>query len=354
MAQYLHLSQVDPEIAPLLEPSAPSIPLEESSLPAIRRYLAEVGVPQFEKQYQPFLPESSEYTIKDHEIDVGMGATVAIRSTIPVPRDEEDGTFPLLFWIHGGGFVLGNLRMEDYKLRITTVKLRLSVVNCEYRLAPEHPFPTAVDDLTAALKYVASHPDTFSASLKKGFLIGGQSAGGNLGAVLAWIARDDPFFGSTPLTGQLLQVPTVVHPQAIPDKYKSSLLSFEQNRKVPTSLLSVEEDKNAPTLNGDNILQVLEFYNPTPEDPRFSPLLLPSHKGLPSAFLQVCGLDPLRDEGLLYEKVLKEAGVPTKLEVYPGVPHGFEMAYFDIKQATRFREDFHDGIRWLLAGEKPS
>ncbi|KAF9269816.1 hypothetical protein L218DRAFT_850572 [Marasmius fiardii PR-910] len=202
-------------------------------------------------------------------------------------------------------------------------------------LAPEHPFPTAVDDLTAALKFVASHPETFSASLKKGFLIGGQSAGGNLAAVQSWIARDDSFFKDTPLTGQFLQIPSVIHYQAVPEKYKSSLLSFEQN-------------KDAPGLKKESILKLLEFYKPTPEDPRFSPLLLPSHKDLPPAFLQVCGLDPLRDEGLLYEKVLKEAGVPTKFEVYPGVPHGFEGSFFDIRQATKFREDFNDGLKWLL------
>ncbi|KAF9269640.1 hypothetical protein L218DRAFT_953264 [Marasmius fiardii PR-910] len=339
MTEYSYLSEVDPEIAPLLG-SAPSMPLEESALPAVRQYRAEL-IPQLEKKYDPSLPKSSEYTVKDHEIDVGGGVTVTARAVIPVPRSGEDGTFPLLFWIHGGGFILGNLRMDDYRLRIASVKLRLSVVNCEYRLAPEHKFPTAVDDVTAALKHVASHPDTFSASLKKGFLIGGRSAGGNLAAVQSWIARDDLFFKDTPLTGQLLQIPCVVHYQAVPEKYKSSLLSLEQN-------------KNAPILNRESVLKVMEFYKPPPADPRFSPLLLPSHKGLPPAFFQICGLDPLRDEGLLYEKVLKEADVPTKLEVYPGVPHGFDAPFFDIKKATKFREDFDDGIQWLLEVGKPS
>ncbi|KAF9265285.1 alpha/beta-hydrolase [Marasmius fiardii PR-910] len=309
MAEYSHLSKVDEEIAPLLENllSVPS--LDEGSLPAVRKYFAKVGVPRLEKKYEPLLPEGSEYTVKDHEIDVGGGVTVLARAVTPVPRDGEDETFPLLFWIHGGdnhsrsGFVIGNLHMDDYRLRIASVKLRFSVVNCEYRLAPEHPFPTAV----------ASHPDTFSASLKKGFLVGGQSAGGNLAAVQSWIARDDPFFKNTPLTGQLLQIPYVVHHQAVPDKYKPFLLSLEQNKDAP--LLSRE---SLFKIRGSfRVLRssIPTLYKASPEDPRASPLLSSSHRGLPPAFLQVCGLDPLRDEGLLYEKVLKEAGVPTKLEV---------------------------------------
>ncbi|KAG7090661.1 hypothetical protein E1B28_009760 [Marasmius oreades] len=338
MAEYSHLSEIDPEIAPLIG-SIPKLVIDAKTLPAIRQISAEAL--QKESKYEPLLPESSEYTVKDHEIDVGEGVKVLARSVIPTPRAGEDGKFPLLFWIHGGGFTIGNLHLDDHRLRIASVKLRLSVVNCQYRLAPEHPFPAAVNDLTAALKYVASHPDTFSASLKKGFLIGGQSAGGNLAAVLSWIARDDPFFKNTPLTGQFLEIPSVCHHEAYPEKYKSSLLSYEQNKDVPM-------------LNRDLLLKFREYYNAPPSDPRSSPLLLSSHKGLPPVFLQVCGLDPLRDEGFLYEKVLKEAGVPTKLEVYPGVPHGFHAYLFDIKQAAKFREDFNDGLQWLLEVGKPT
>ncbi|KAL0068747.1 hypothetical protein AAF712_004076 [Marasmius tenuissimus] len=188
---------------------------------------------------------------------------------------------------------------------------------------------------SGSMAEVGSRPEAFNASLEKGFILGGASAGGNLAAVLSFITRNDDFYKDKPITGQLLHVPNIVHPQAYPEKYKSSLLSLEQN-------------KDAPQMTKDFLVKFQEIYNGPPTDPRVSPLLLTTHKGLPPAFIQVCGLDPLRDEGLLYEKVLKEAGVPTKLVVYPGVSHGFENAFFNIKQAVKLREDFHLGLEWLL------
>lgn len=85
-------------------------------------------------------------------------------------------------------------------------------------LAPEHPFPTAVDDCFAAVKFVASTPEKFSASTKKGFLVGGSSAGGRLAAVISHLARDDAFFNERPVTGQLLHIPGVVHHSVVPEK----------------------------------------------------------------------------------------------------------------------------------------
>ncbi|KAK1225764.1 hypothetical protein PQX77_011283 [Marasmius sp. AFHP31] len=328
MAEWAHYSDIDPEFEPLVGslPALPTgLPLEQL------RGFVDVAVEQGNSKFESQLPPSSEYTVTEHEIDVGGGVTVLARSVVPTPRDGEDGAFPLLFWIHGGG----NRNMDDYWLRIASVQVRIAVVNCEYRLAPEHPFPAAVDDAFAALKFVASNPEKFSASLKKGFIVGGQSAGGNLTAVLSHLARDDSFFKDKPLTGQLLQIPAVVHFDAVPEKFKSLYRSYEQN-------------KDAPILNRSNIEDFYALYKPVATDTKFSPLLLETHKGLPPAFLQICGLDPLRDEGLIYEKVLREAGVPTKFEVYPGVPHGFEGMLPQLKQAVKLREDTRTGLKWLL------
>ncbi|KAL0577970.1 hypothetical protein V5O48_004006 [Marasmius crinis-equi] len=334
MAEYAHLSEPDPEVAPHFW-AMPSIPLDVP-IQSVREYFGGPVTDLLQKRWEPHLPPGSEYNVTDHKIDVGGGVEVAARSIIPTPRNGEDGTFPVLCWMHAGGFIMGDLNLEDYRLKILSVAVRLSIVNIEYRLAPENPFPAAVDDSFSSLKFVASHPNKFSASLKKGFLVGGASAGGGLAAVLAHLARDDPFFNDKPLTGQALVIPVLVHPEAVPDKYRPSLLSYEQNKDAP--LLGKAQN---------------DLYRAPPEDARVSPLLSESHKGLPPAYMQVCGLDPLRDEGLLYEQVLKDAGVPTQLDIYPGVPHGFDSAFFNSKQGTKFREDFQAGIRWLLWDKIP-
>ncbi|KAJ8074464.1 hypothetical protein PM082_015365 [Marasmius tenuissimus] len=332
MAEWTHYSEIDPEFAPLVDalPALPvNLPVEE-----IRGFY-NTATEQRRSKSESSLPPSSEYTVTEHEIAVGGGVTVLARSIVPTPRDGEDGAFPLLFWIHGGGFILGDRNMDDYWLRTASVEVRISVVNCEYRLAPEHPYPAAVHDCFAALKFVASSPEKFSASLKKGFLVGGTSAGGRLTAVMSHLVRDDPFFNDKPVTGQLLHIPGVVHHSVVPEKYKSLYRSIEQN-------------KDAPILSRSGMDHFYAMYKPVPTETKYSPLLLETHKGLPPAYLQVCGLDPLRDDGLIYEKVLREANVPTKLEVYPGVPHGFESVFPHLKQAVKLREDTRTGLRWLL------
>ncbi|KAF9255262.1 alpha/beta-hydrolase [Marasmius fiardii PR-910] len=339
MADNSNYSKIDPELATILA-GLPPPPPDDNPTVESRRERYRLGVlPKAKQNHEPFLPKSDEYTVIDRQIEVEQGVTVNARCITPTPREGEDGLFPLLFWMHGGGWIASDANMDDYNLRRTSVDLRISVVNFEYRLAPENPFPTAPNDCFAGLKYVATHPEVFSASLKKGFIVGGPSAGGNLSAIISYKARDDPtHFASkgTPVTGQLLQIPALCHPKAFPEKYKSSLVSMEQN-------------KDAPGLNKAAAEFVLGLYNPIPEDPAMSPMLLPSHKGLPPAFIQVCGLDPLRDEGIVYKQILEEAGVPVKLEVYPGVPHIFDTLFPTLAQSKKYIQDFRNGLRWLIS-----
>ncbi|ESK83027.1 esterase lipase [Moniliophthora roreri MCA 2997] len=332
MAEYSHLSNPDPEFAPLLALLPPDDP--QATVATMRERFSD-SVRLSKSRIEQDLPKETEYNIHDRHIDVGEGVKALAKCVTPVAREGEDDTFPLLFWLHGGGFFLGSADMDDYRMRILSVQLRVSIVNFEYRLAPENPFPAAINDAFTALKYVASHAGEFSAALSKGFIVAGASAGGNLAAVLSHLTRDDPFFKDTPLTGQALLFPILIHKDAYPEKHRSSLLSLEQN-------------KDAPILTKAGIEMFLRLYNAPPADTRISPLLLSSHRGLPPAFIQVAGLDPLRDEALLYEKLLKEAGVATKLEVYPGVPHGFSVIFPQLKQSTKCLNDITEGLRWLL------
>ena len=128
--------------------------------------------------------------------------------------------------------------MDDAHLRTIATELNLVIVNVDYRydsssalpptyraehilfrLAPKHPFPTPFEDSYAAVKWVADHTSDLKVSLAKGFLVGGDSAGGNLAAAVVLQTRDDPFFAGKPLTGQYLREPLVVHSLAVPDKW---------------------------------------------------------------------------------------------------------------------------------------
>jgi len=238
----------------------------------------------------------------------------------------------MLVWMHGGG----DLDSDDPLLQKLATELRISIVNVDYRLAPEFPFPTGLNDSYEALKWASMHAPELNADITKGFILGGISAGANFTAVLAHCARDDPILHGK-LTGQLLLLPTVVHADAVPEQYKSELLSMEQN-------------KDAPLLGKSLMNTIYNLYGITdPADPKMSPLLFPSHKNLPPAHIQVCGWDPVRDEALLYEKVLKEQSVKTSLEVYPGVPHGFHVIFPTLAQSIKWEEDVRKGIRWLLS-----
>ncbi|KAI0057904.1 hypothetical protein BV25DRAFT_1337355 [Artomyces pyxidatus] len=157
--------------------------------------------------------------------------------------------------------------------------------------------------------------------------------------LIAHRAHADLFFQDKPLTGQHLSITPTLREEAYPEKYKSELLSWEAN-------------KNADVLNVETIRFFFKLYQGPGEDPEVSPALYPSHAGLAPAHIQVCGLDPVRDEGLLYERLLREAGTPTRLDVYPGVPHSFQVAAPQIALASKLLNDTFDGFRWLLAGDK--
>lgn len=339
MAEYAHLSNPDPEFVEAVSKLPPAPPVLSEDLAICRDNYKTMCIPACHAVFEGYMPPESAYKVTDRHIDVGGGLQSLARCVVPTPKPGEDGKYPLLYWIHGGGWTIGDIHWDDYKLRRLAVDQRVSVVNIEYRLAPEDPFPAAPNDCLAALKYVASNEESFSADLSRGFLIAGMSAGGNLTAVTTHQYLDDPLSKSKPLTGQILVVPVTCHPDAYPAAYKDQLLSMEQN-------------KDAVILSRSMMMAFFNWYNANPSDPRQSPLLFSPQKfsALPPTFVQICGLDPLRDEGLLYEKVMRENGVKTRLEIYPGVPHGVELATPGIKIARKLVDDFERAVQWLLEG----
>ncbi|KAJ7664676.1 Alpha/Beta hydrolase protein [Mycena polygramma] len=332
MSNYAHLSTPNPEFAEVwakvqaLYPPPGAIHVNSQ-----RHAMDTIAVPKIMEFFEPKLPPHTAYRVTNNAVGVENGE-IMVRCIQPVAQDEERGSFPLLVWIHGGG----SLDIDDYYLRILSVELRLTVVNVGYRLAPEHPFPVGLNDSYAALKWSAVNASELSASLARGFLVGGASGGATFAAVLAHRARDDPFFATHNLTGQILQIPGVLHPHVHPEKYNAELLSLEQN-------------KDAPILTWEHVEFFFACLQGEPSEPELSPLLL-SHEGLPQTYIQV--LDPLRDEVLLYERLLCEAGVKTRFDVYPGVPHAFHVSFSELSMTKKWEKDIREGIRWLLSTEQ--
>ena len=233
--------------------------------------------------------------------------------------------------IFGGGFILG--RKQD--LLATAQKFQeafgATIVLATYRLAPEHPFPTAPNDVWDCFEFAAKNAESFGASIKAGFIVGGVSAGGNLAAVTARKAVER----GIPITGAWLDIPALLDYDIVPEKYRSVYLARQQNAK-------------AHILNGEHIEYIKKYYQYNSKSADFSPLAYQSHIEMVPTFLQVCGQDPLRDDGLIYGRVLQDAGVPNRLNVYPGVPHGFHAIFPHLTLAKNYEQDTMDGISWLL------
>ncbi|KAJ7624713.1 Alpha/Beta hydrolase protein [Roridomyces roridus] len=330
-----HLAVLDPEFAPF----ADLLPPRSKTDVGVRRKQFEDGpIAASMKNYGVGLPNESTYAVKDQEINVAGPPAGKIRVRTLVPTSSEEGkTYPLYVWFHGGGWTVGNVDMDDYQLRQLCVELQISVVNVEYRLAPEHPTPIPQDDCYTGIKWAVENQVLLSADVKKGFLVGGLSSGGHITAVLAHRARDDPWFEGRRITGHIMQIPAFCHPDAVPEEYKGSLFSFKQNEVTP----------------GLSVADLEWFYKQlggSPTSPDVSPLLHPVHAGLPPAVFQICGLDPLRDEGLLYGKILRNDGVKTRVHTYGGVPHGFNYMLPNIAAAKRWEREYREGLRWILDG----
>ncbi|TAQ90325.1 hypothetical protein B7494_g1347 [Chlorociboria aeruginascens] len=275
---------------------------------------------------------ASAYSEEDREIPMRDGQYITVRIHRPQSESEPAEGCPGLVMFHGGGFCLGGLDNETALCRMWT-DLGGIAVNVDYRLAPENPFPAPVHDAYDALTWTASHIEELGIDAKKGFVVGGVSAGANLAVVLSHLYRDEGL--SPPLTGQYLSIPTTCEPKALPAAYRDVYLSREQN-------------KNGLILNQKSIDMFENLYKPDPTSPLRSPLVFPSHQNLPPAYFQICGADPLRDEGLIYESILRESGIKTRLDIYPGLPHGFWTWFPEASFSKKFQADTVEGLRYLL------
>lgn len=228
------------------------------------------------------------------------GPTCEIPVRIYRPRGMA-GALPALVFYHGGGWVLGDLDTHDHLCRHLAHAADACVVAVDYRLAPEHKFPAAIDDAITAARWVASIGHELGIDGSR-LALGGDSTGGNLAAAAALALRDD---GGPALRLQLLMYPAL---------------------DLTADNVSLAEFASGYLLSRTAIERFADWYLPdrtTRRDPRASPQLADDHRGLPPAFIQTAEFDPLRDEGAAYTETLRNAGVPVEYRCYPGMLHGF-------------------------------
>ncbi|KAI1858092.1 uncharacterized protein JN550_012848 [Neoarthrinium moseri] len=312
-----------------------------------------------EKHHLRYLPGPIPEQVheEDRRIPVRDGAEITVRiyrptAPLPPPTDEGAAARPLIVMYHEGGWSMGDLTDEEVNCRLFSRDLGAVCVNVEYRLAPEHPFPTWINDSWDALQWAAANAASLGADpAGAGFVVGGGSAGGNIAAVLAHVARDS---GLSPgLTGQYLCVPAItclLDPGLVPAAYRAEYLSHPAVTPARDPVLKLGGDGDDPAAGR----RMLRRLGADPDSPLMVPLHYGrqgerGHRGVPPAYFQVCGLDPLRDEALIYERVLREeAGVRTKVDLYPGLGHYFWTNYPGLEASKKFVEDTVVGVRWLL------
>lgn len=237
--------------------------------------------------------------VRDLTFD-GPGGPLRARLYTPPGASSRERP-PLLVFYHGGGFVSGDLDTHDQPCRTLCRELNVFVLSIEYRLAPEHPFPAAVEDACAALRFAHESAESFGADPGR-IGVAGDSAGGNLATVACQLAAQagDPL----PVM-QLLLYPTV---DSTVDRPSVGLFG------------------KGFFLTHRDILWFREHYVGTRHDladPRISPLLAPSLGGLPPALIVTAAFDPLRDEGEAYAEALQAAGTHVELYRVPDLVHGF-------------------------------
>jgi acetyl esterase len=218
------------------------------------------------------------------------------------PLGAEDGeVLPALVYFHGGGWTIGDLETHDVPCRELANLARCAVLSVDYRLAPEHKFPAAVEDAVAATRWTHAHAASLAIDPTR-IAVGGDSAGGNLAAVAALVLRDA---GGPPLAMQALFYPAIDLAADMPSHFELA---------------------EGYLLTRDAILWFTGNYVRGPEDVRdwrASPLRAADLAGLPPAYIVTAGFDPLRDEGQAYADALHAAGVHVTYECFEGMIHGF-------------------------------
>lgn len=248
------------------------------------------------------------------------GRELSARAYVP----EGEGPFPTVAFFHGGGFVLGSLDGYDNLCRLLAKRSECLVVSVDYRLAPEHPWPAALEDTYAATQWLSNNAERFSGDGNR-LAVAGDSAGGNLSATVSLLARER---GMPDIDRQILLYPATTYLEPMESRAENASGYFLTAEDLVWFVKHYVENE-------------LDAYNPLA-----FPLSARDLSNLPPAFVLTCGFDPLRDEGIAYADRLREAGVEVEHANYGSMIHGFlnmegivDGAYDGIDEVAAYLRD---------------
>ncbi|RGP69074.1 ab hydrolase superfamily [Fusarium longipes] len=333
--EWLALEQTLPAVAGPEMPLGDVVRLANEEREAnVRQSMIKLG-PQVQKQ--------------DHSVASRNGGNVQLRSYRPI-KATGDEVLPLYIHLQGGGFMYGTLDSEDAICARIAIGSKVVVLNVNYRHTPEFTYPTQWNDAEDAFEWAHDNMDKLKCDSSK-VVLGGISAG-------AWVAASltlQRHLNRTsdhrpPIAGQILMIPCLAHVNCYEPQLKKmrdpSISSYKQNEFAP--MFSLAELRWFTSL--------LNIKNPDVNDLKINPgNASPEQvKGMPPSVIGIAGLDPLRDEGLLYAKMLTEAGVPTDVNLFVGLPHGFRSYEEKLSASARWDKVVEDGICWALSGPSPN
>lgn len=274
--------------------------------------------------------------ILETEIAVPMRDGYQAIARVRKPRSAWANGCPLIILAFGGGWIAGDNKQMVVEARALVRAFSAIVVNISYRLAPEYKFPQGWEDSWDNLVWLAANASELGADPSKGFVMGGTSAGAGLTAVCARKAQLEPL--AYPLTGKWLNVPSILSEQQIPEKWKHLYVSKQQNEHAP--------------ILPSSALDVLQKHASWDVSSPWRSPLSSTHSlaGLPKTYIQVDGMDCLRDDGLLYDEMLREAGVQTRCDLYAGCPHA-HATFVPGRAAEEAQLDLVKNVGWMLGQE---
>ena len=308
-----------PEVIALLDE------LVASARPSSRTLPLPDGRRNFDELIAPLTDYPEVGAVEDRVIPVG-GRDVPVRVYRPRP---PAGTGTSVF-LHGGGWVFGDLRSHDGMCRSITRRSGITTVAVGYRRAPEHPFPAAVDDAVGVVRWLAAHGAQIGVAARP-LAVVGDSSGGNLAAAVSLVLRDEGAAEGSPVTFQALLYPAT-DPAMNTESYR--------------------ENADDPFLSADEMVWYWSQYGGgrAPGDPRAALSAVTDLRGFPPTYLLVAGLDPLRDEGLAFADALRRSGVPVRCREYPDMPHGFLLFAGRLSRALVGLAEVADEIAAGLGG----